>query len=294
MAEKAVQTRKTLLPESFTEMLRGLMPSVPHLLPTDISTEQFRAALWLELTSKPALRDCQVASIKECAVKAATYGLLPGRDCHFLPFNNKKAGGKTATFVPNYFGILLMLDRTGKVQDAFAHPVHDGDVFICDHLGGVYSHVPAVTRNPPQEQGKIRFYYACLLLTGGKKHVEVMTLKQLETIRNRAPAHDDGPWVTDREEMCRKTVLKRAAKYVKGAPRLQELIVEDEARELTDIPLARHQDNMAALYGMETTTPTDYARVKVDKVTGEVVEGELPFDLDASHALDIELAKQGD
>src|SRR5262245_14106886 len=87
-----------------TEMLRGLMPSLPHLLPPDISIEQFRAALWLELTGRPSLQHCSPQSLRECAVKAATYGLLPGRDCHFLPFNTRGKGeGKHATFVPNYF-----------------------------------------------------------------------------------------------------------------------------------------------------------------------------------------------
>src|SRR6266851_4862236 len=242
MAEKAVQPRKPLLPDTTTAMLRGLMPSLPALLPTDITTEQFRAALWLELTGRAQLRDCTIQSIRECAIKAATYGLLPGRDCHFLPFNDRQKGGKSATYVPNYFGVLLLLDRTGRVDDAFANPVYEGDTFVCDHLAGVYSHVPAYTLVPPQDQGKVRFYYACILLKGShRKHVEIMTLDQLDAVRRRSPAHDSGPWVTDRDEMCRKTVLKRAAKYIKGAPQLHAMLEEDEARERSDIPETRHR-----------------------------------------------------
>lgn len=292
MAEKAVQTRKLLLPDTTTAMLRGLMPSLPALLPADITTEQFRAALWLELTGRAQLKDCTLQSIRECAIKAATYGLLPGRDCHFLPFNDRKKGGKVATYVPNYFGVLLSLDRTGKVKDAFAHPVYDGDEFVCDHLARHYSHVPAFTCTPPRAQGKVRFFYACIVLINGEKHVEPMTLDEIDAVRRRAPAHDDGPWVSDFNEMAKKTVLKRAAKMIKGAPQLHAMLDDDDTRERSDIPEARHADNMDALYPMDTGTPTDADRLRASRQTGEVFDDQMPFDIDKSGELDRELAEK--
>ncbi len=294
MAEKAAaQKRHAALPDTTIAMIRTLMPSLPALLPPDISTEQFRAALWLELSGRPALKDCTLQSIRESTIKAATYGMLPGRDCHFLPFNDRQKGGKVATYVPNYFGVLLALDRTGRVDDAFAHPVYEGDVFVCDHLAGLYSHVPAYTLDPPRAQGKVRFYYACLLLKGSnKKHVETMTMEKLDAVRLRAPSHDNGPWVTDKDEMCRKTVLKRAAKYIKGAPQLHAMLADDDVRERTDIPEARHQDNLAALYGMDAGTPTDPERLRASRQTGEIEGDQMPFDLEASEALDREMAEK--
>ncbi len=289
-----VPRAKGILTEATEEMLQRLILQLPALLPADITPGQFRASLWLELSGRSGLKDCTLQSIRECTIKAATYGMLPGRDCHFLPFNDKQRG-RLATYVPNYFGILLALDRTGRVDDSFAHPVYDGDEFVCDHLAQIYSHIPAYTRTPPREQGKVRFYYACILLKGTqRKHVEVMTLKQLDAICKRAPMHESGPWVTDRDEMCRKTVLKRAAKMIKGAPQLHAMLQEDEARERTDIPEARNQDNMAALYNMDTGTPTDPDRVRASRKTGEIVEDQerMPFDQDASNALDAELAER--
>jgi recombination protein RecT len=228
-------------------------------------------------------------------IKSASYGLLPGRDCHFLPFSQKGASQKQATYVPNYFGVLLSLDRTGKVEDAFAHPVYEGDTFVCDHLAGIYAHVPAITCDPPRQQGKVRFYYACILLRDVKKpHVEIMSLDDINAVRRRAPAHDNGPWVTDFDEMAKKTVLKRASKMIKGAPKLHQMLQEDDKRLSQDIPEARHQDNMAALYSMEPWTPTDHATpIVVDSKTGQILDDGNPlFDLDASAALDRELATQ--
>jgi len=153
--------------------------------------------------------------------------------------------------------------------------------------------VPACTLTPPRPEGQLRFFYACIVVTGGEKHVEVMTLDEIDAIRKRAPAHESGPWVTDYNEMAKKTVLKRAAKYVKGAPHLQQLLEEAEARERTDIPEARQLDNMAALYNMDPGTPTDPARVRASRQTGEIVDiDQMPFDILASHALDAELAER--
>ena len=52
--------------------------------------------------------------------------LTPRPRLSLLPFSQKGASQKQATYVPNYFGVLLSLDRTGKVEDAFAHPVYEG------------------------------------------------------------------------------------------------------------------------------------------------------------------------
>src|SRR5207244_3844258 len=93
MAETKTVVRKAELPAPIITVMQGLMPHVPALLPPDLTTEQFRAALWLELSGRPQLHDCTPASLRECVVKAAMAGLLPGRDCHLLPFGNRRQGG---------------------------------------------------------------------------------------------------------------------------------------------------------------------------------------------------------
>lgn len=241
-------SRSQMLPEPMSRMLQGLMPDIRTLLPADIPFEQFRAALWLELTGRPALKDCSVESIREGAVKCATYGLLPGRDAHLLPFRNKRKGGRSeATYVPNYFGVLLALERTGKVKKAFAHPVYEGDEFVLDYFADVYHHVPYSVRQ--HEPGKVRFFYGAVQLKDGTTHVEVMTIEQIEAVRKRAPAHDDGPWQSDYDQMARKTALKRCAKYVRLTPQQEEMLKEDDERALTDISPERHQQNIVDLFG---------------------------------------------
>jgi recombination protein RecT len=238
-------SRSQMLPAPMNEMIKGLMPDIRNLLPPDIEYEQFRAALWLELTGNRQLKECTIESIRAGAIKAATYGLLPGKYSHLLPFKNK--GRLEATFVPNYFGVLLTLERSGKVAKAFAHPVYEGDEFTLDYFADDFHHIPYTVRQ--REPGAIRFYYGAVKMKDGVTHVEVMSLEQIEAVRKRAPAHDSGPWVTDRIPMSRKTALKACAKYVHLTPQQEEMLKEDDARELTDIPPERHAQNIVDLFG---------------------------------------------
>lgn len=264
-----VSTRSQLLPAPMSQMLQALMPDLRTLLPPDIPYEQFRAALWLELTSRPQLTECSVESIRDSAIKAATYGMLPGRDAHLLPFRNKRKGGRAeATYVPNYFGICLALERTGKVARTFAHPVYEGDEFSLDYFADAYHHVPySVLKRAP---GQVRFYYGAVKMKDGTIHVEVMTLDEIEAVRRRAPAHDEGPWVSDFPMMARKTALKRCAKYVRLTPQQEAMLQDDEEREREDIPAERHLNNIIDLYGEDRGQSTPTEPPPVHTVTGEV------------------------
>lgn len=240
-----VPARSQMLPAVMAEMIRSVMPDIRNLLPPDIEYDKFRAALWLELTGNRQLKECTVDSIRAGAIKCATYGLLPGKYAHLLPFKNK--GRLEATFVPNYFGVLLTLERSGKVAKAFAHPVYEGDEFTIDYFADEYHHIPYTVRGVPP--GVIRFYYGAVKMKDGVTHVEVLSLEQIEAVRKRSPAHDSGPWTTDRVAMSRKTALKAVAKYVHLTPQQEQMLKEEEERELTDIPAERHQQNIIDLFG---------------------------------------------
>lgn len=258
MAEtQAVQRKADLLPAPIISLVQALVPDCKVLLPSDITTEQFRAALWLELTGRPQLHTCYAESLRECVVKAATYGMLPGRDCHFLPFGEKGRKERKATFVSNYFGVLRALYRTGMVTRAFAEVVYTNDVFDLD-----YGRTPPLMHRPPRKNrgtGEGAYGY---ILQRGSAHplIHYMDPDDLDRVRKRAPAHEQGPWVTDQNEMKRKTAMKNTAKYAQLTPLLKELFDEDDARQLEDIPAARHQQNIVDLFGDKPGPPSQYAQ----------------------------------
>jgi len=252
----SIPRKAAMLPAPVLGLVQTLIPDCHALLPSDMRPEQFRAALWLELTGRPDLHECTLQSLRECIVKAATYGLLPGRDCHFLPFRNRRGNNKLATYVPNYQGIILALERTGKVRRAFAHPVHRGDSWEYDYFSDRPLHRPAVTMG--KDPGPELFYYGAIQFHDGTFAVEIVTLEDLEAIRRSSPAHEAGPWVDWPVMMKRKSAIKRVAKYVRLTPKVAAMLEEDEAREQQDIPAERHAKNIIDLFGDDPrgSTPT--------------------------------------
>lgn len=90
---------------------------------------------------------------------------------------------------------------------------------------------PIHSRNPfAKNRGEIVGAYCVAKLAGGDYLTETMTLDELTGIRDRSESFKSGknsPWKSDFAEMCRKTVVKRAAKYwprVTGDERLDKAI----------------------------------------------------------------------
>lgn len=265
MAETAVAP-KNQMPAHVSATIRMLRPTLEPLLPPDITAEQFRAALFLELQVRPALYECLPDSLRDCAIKAAMNGMLPGRDVHFLPFTNRRKGGKKeATFVPNYFGIILALERSGKVRRAFAHAVREGDSWEFDMFANRPKHTPAVALG--QKPGKALFYYGAVMFHDGTCAFEIMTLEDLDAVKKRSPAGEQSVWLTDEDMMRRKTCIKRVAKYVKLTPEVRDLLEADVEREKNDIPPERVQTNIVDLFGDQPEGQNGTAHTPVKNIT---------------------------
>jgi recombinational DNA repair protein RecT len=63
-------------------------------------------------------------------------------------------------------------------------------------------------------------------MTDSEKH-EVMDVDQLEAIRRRSQSGNSGPWITDTDEMRKKTVFKRASKWIPIAPEVYQAIRQE-------------------------------------------------------------------
>jgi recombination protein RecT len=78
-------------------------------------------------------------------------------------------------------------------------------------------------------------------LSDGTQTFDIMVKSEVDKIRRRSRAADDGPWVTDYEEMARKTVVKRLSKYLplKPGDKLAQAIEIDNrieaGEDITDI-----------------------------------------------------------
>jgi hypothetical protein len=112
-------------------------------------------------------------------------------------------------------------------------------------------HEPDWSENP----GPAVAVYAVAKLKDGGTQSEVMTKAQIDAIRSRSRASGEGPWVSDYDEMARKTVVRRLCKYLPLSVELADALDEDARAEfgtpgnVIDIPHATETQELP-----ETTT----------------------------------------
>jgi recombination protein RecT len=118
---------------------------------------------------------------------------------------------------PSYQGLCKLVTDTGSARQIYAHLVYEGDEFGVD-LGTS----PTVTHHPKFQTKNIQLVYMVAVLSDGSKAVEVMTMEDIENIRERSESYKafkagkikSCVWESDLGEMARKTVVRRGVKYL--------------------------------------------------------------------------------
>lgn len=197
-------------------------------LPSTITFDHFKRVAETAIQTSPFLQECTPQSLVAACVKCAEMGLLPdGKEAAIVHFrtNAEKDRKKPprwetrAQTIPMIAGLRKHVQQSGAVQWWKAAVVREGDVFR--HVMGDEE---SLVHEPNYEDGDrdekpIRFFYAIAKLESGELVREVMSAKQVEGIRQRSKSKDYGPWVTDYEEMGKKTVMRR---QYKGLPQAKD------------------------------------------------------------------------
>jgi len=211
---------KALSGDQFKEMVKAVAGKY-------MSEERIVKVALLARTRSNGLGNCSLTSFLQSAIKAAELGLdFAGQtgQAYLVPLKNKWTGQTEANFWPGYQGFIELTYRSGKVDFIDTQLVHEKDK--CEYqLGSApyIHHKPCVNGDP----GPVLFGYAVAFLKEAKfPKIEIMSDAQLEGIRNRSKAKDNGPWKTDEEEMKRKTLIRRIWKYL---PKTPEMIEAEQA-----------------------------------------------------------------
>lgn len=122
--------------------------------------------------------------------------------------------GGAITFMPSYMGLVDVLINNGLVRKIEAHCVFEGDKFEIKHgTGGYLNHIPDPWGSRDKSRLKGAYYYA--VMTDGTELYDTIPVEEIEKIRKRAPsAKSSSPWDTDYEQMCVKTAIRRAFKFI--------------------------------------------------------------------------------
>jgi recombination protein RecT len=204
------------------DMLKENKGALRESLAKIMDVEAFSRIALGELRTNPALLDCDPKSLMSSIGKAAELGLVVGSamgGAYLVPYK------ANAQLIIGYRGLIALARRSGEILSLTAHVVHEKDVFELElGLEEKLRHIPTTEQDP----GPMVCAYAVAKLNGGGLQFEVMSRSQIDAIRARSRASSNGPWVTDYEEMARKTVVRRLAKYLPMAIQMADALAADQ------------------------------------------------------------------
>ena len=242
-----------------------------------LKADQVKTQAMLAVARNPDLLRCTPTSFLESMVRATELGLRfagAGGEAYLVPYKN------SCTLIIGYRGLCALARRTGKVTRIEARCVHEKDTFEISYGSGQQiRHQPHLGA----DRGPLTCAYALAELKGGDMQVEVMTRAELDAIRDRSRAGDRGPWKTDYEEMCRKTVVRRLCKYLPFPTAFEDALAtaDPEDPEERDCECRRHVDG-AVMASDEEENRGEVVPDGVDPGTGEIFSHPEPSSPQAS------------
>jgi recombination protein RecT len=208
--------RSWLESDTFHDAVRNVLPE--HLTP-----ERFCRVAISALTRVPNLAKCDQATFFQCMMDLSQMGLTPdGRLAHLIPYRNNKRGVMECQLIVDYKGLVDLAMRSGEVANIHADVVCENDEFECSK-GEVTTH----KINYRMARGDMFAAYAICTFKNGTQRTEVMSRDEIESVRKRSRAGNSGPWVTDFNEMAKKTVFRRLSKWLPLSPEYRDALVHD-------------------------------------------------------------------
>lgn len=191
-------------------------------LPPDYSVGNALNSAYLILsdTSKgqPLLDKCDQGSVIKALMNMAIQGLSPAKNqCYFIPYGNQLVMQRS------YFGSISVVKRLSNVKDIQAQVVHKDDTFKIGGKDGVL----VVKEFEPSFENldkPIIGAFAWIEDINGNRTYTVMTKKDIDTSWSHAKTkkvQNEFP-----EEMAKRTVINRAAKFYINSSSDNDLFVK--------------------------------------------------------------------
>ena len=225
--ETTIQTqpkRQTTIREWLSS--QTLQAQIASALPSICTKERFMRVIVTAMQRTPKLMQCSQASLFQAFMTCASLGIEPdGRRAHLIPYENRKMRTVECQLIVDYKGLLELVKRSGDVTVAYAEKVCENDKFAWKD--GDVSHEIDFRR----PRGRAYCYYARAKNKDGSVQCSVMTTDEVSAIRARSRSAEKGPWVTDFDEMAKKTVFRRLTKWLVLSPEASEAIERIDAAE---------------------------------------------------------------
>ena len=264
MSNNAVATVKPI--DRFKQELGLREAMLKDLLPKGMSVQKFQAIVVSAVADNMDLLDCDRGSLLKSCLQAAELGLSLNKsmgEADILKVWNGRAKRNDAQFRPRYKGLMKLALQSGEVLKIESRIVYANDMFEVEE--GIDPRI--IHKHGLGSRGDMIGAYCVWKMRNGESQFEVMSKEEIEAIRDRSSSKTKdgkvvGPWVTDPAEMWRKTVVRRATKYMPLS---------------TEAARAVHIDNMAeGIVDIDgDADPIDADDITMfDEETGEIFDDE--------------------
>lgn len=224
--------------------------AVKAALPSHLTPERFVRVALTAMMRTPKLAQCTQASLFKALLDLSSLGIEPdGRRAHLIPYENRKTNTVEAQLIIDYKGLIELAKRSGEVKSWRAELVCEKDEFRWEN--GVVFH----TVNWLAPRGKALAVYSHIRNMSDIDDYEIMTFDQVEGIRKRSRAGNNGPWVTDFEEMAKKTVMRRHSKRLTLSPEFLDAIEKDQDKIEEIAPVSYESFMPQRLSEVQATQP---------------------------------------
>lgn len=296
VADRAQQTSADVATQDqspFTRLsnfLERMKPEMARVLPATITPERLARIALTEVRRIPMLAEATDASFGGALMTAVQLGLEPGvaGECWILPFRNKNTNRVDAQFVIGYQGMVKLFWQSPIAKMLDAHEVYPEDDFDYE-----YGLEPFLKHKPkPRAAGSVpHSFYAVARTTLGGSAFVVLTRDDVELIRRRSRAKDNGPWSTDYVAMAKKTAVRQLFKFMPKSTVLGLAIAHDETVR-TDV--THDLESVQPVYAAELDPPRagdfspDPEEVTQQPDSGEWAVDPARVDVGAEPAGDVE------
>lgn len=201
--------------------LDGMTSQFAAALPSHIKPEKFKRVVMTVAQLDPNLLRADRQTLLASCLKCASDGLIPdGREAALVLF-----GGKVQ-YMPMFTGIQKRVRNSGEIASIQAHVIYENDEFVIRRgLDETIKHTPLF---PGDRGAPIGAYAIAKFKDGSDPMFEVMDVAAIEKVRAVSRAAKNGPWVIWWDEMARKTVFRRLAKWLPMDAEVEDLMRRDD------------------------------------------------------------------
>jgi recombination protein RecT len=243
--ELTIANKQHIQLNTLKSLLNASRDAIASRLPVHLNADRMIKVALTAINKDSKLLLCTRESITLSVMQAAELGLEPGGSLgegYMVPYNCKVKDERgqerwemQAKFIPGYRGLIVLARRSGEIANIFAEAVYKGDKFDVElGLNPKLVHVPDYDSDMRDDVKNMTFTYAVAKFKDGSYQFVVLSRKQIEKLRARSKAATFGPWVTDFEEMAKKTGIRRLAKYLPLSVELAKALELQGAAESGD------------------------------------------------------------